>query len=283
MVAMASSRSPLIPSWLNFQYALEISEPLDVLNKYPSDKPLLMLVWPDKIPPAQHELLSKGKLIYNNSPHYMVYELSLDAARQLGTGLYARHTSEMQQLASPVLVNEYIGSDSGILAMHVNDFEKESKAVGFYSLGCKAIEAQKEVILSDTVLQNTTDSTRFMCSFWVNDLRTDLAGRTFIYIKTTAVGASESDFQTLYLPTCITTAQGAWSMIEFPVNVPLGNSRMQIILHNTDLPKGEVIYADKLMIRPAYTTIYYKTTQVIMRNNRYYPSGKSGQTLNTVR
>lgn len=270
MVSMASSRSPLIPSWLNFQYALEISEPLDVLNRYPSDKPLLMVVWPDKIPHTQQELLSRGKLIFNNSPYYLVYELSLDAARKLGTGLYARNESDLLQLESPVYVNGFTGSDSGIVDMIINDFETESKADGFYSRESKMVEAQKQVLLIDTLLRNRTDSSRFTCSFWIKDLRTDLAGRIFIYIKTTADGASESDFQTLYLPACITTAQGAWSMIEFPVNVPLGNSRMQIILHNTDLPKGEVIYADKLMIKPAHTIVYRKSTQIIMRNNRYY-------------
>ncbi|MBX7203827.1 MAG: hypothetical protein K1X81_00225 [Bacteroidia bacterium] len=272
MVSMTSSRSSLKESWLNFQYALENYRPLQVLQWYPNKKPLLVLAWPDKIPPAQKNLFLKCKKIFESPGGYGVYELPYDSLLFDSNRIYRQQESMIQTIPSYPFHGEsgLSVSDTGGNLTYFSFDNEQGKENGYFSKGCKKIKSKKFQLLLSKKLHLPAEE-RFNCSFWIKDISADLKGRIFILFVTKNIKGETVQYNQFYAPGNIVAADAEWGLIEFPITFKPEETNLEIYVHNDDLPSGSYYCIDEFLLKPENCHVLKKDTAFLMHNNRYFP------------
>lgn len=272
MVSMTSSRSSLKESWLNFQFSLENYRPKTVIQNYPNKKPLLVLAWPDKIPPAQQNLFSKCKWLFTSAAGYSIYELAYDSLIFDGMLEYQQHLNQLQKTpvysyptTSGLLVSDSL-ADVTYLPFD-NESEKES---GYFSKGCKKIRSKEyELLLSKK--NNSTIEQHFHCSFWVKNISADLKGRIFILFISKNAKGEIVQYTNFYAPGNIVAADAEWGLIELPLILKPDEINLEVYVHNDDLPSKSYYCIDEFLLKPENCNVFKQNPDFLMHNNRYFP------------
>ncbi|WP_400192623.1 hypothetical protein [Hymenobacter sp. B81] len=222
-----------------------IEKPL--LRQFPSDKPILLLVTPDALTPAQQRLVGLAKLLVA-TPEVSLYELPIAA---LAATTLAQERAKADSLLA-ILPARPDGlratTTRGVL---YQPFKEAADRRGRLGEGAFHEPKEKFSVLYDGALPAPADTGRYEVSVWVNGKTAYGYGN--LQVKLYA-GGQQVDHQVADGRLC-TEISGDWLRLAVPVRVVPGVNRVEVLHDSHDL------LADDLLIRPLDTDVYWRDAQ----------------------
>jgi hypothetical protein len=240
------------------EHAQLLSSPLldkPLLNKFPSRKPILLLVTPDALTPAEQRLVSLARPLITTGD-VKLYELPLAALAA------TTRAQERQKAAAllPTLPMRPGGlratTGKGVL---LQPFADSPDRRGRLGAGAFYEPAQKFSILYDGPVPAPADTGRYEVSVWLNGKMPEGYGN--MQVKQYANGALV-DHQVADARHS-TEVDGDWLRIVVPIRVQPTTDRLEVLYDNSEL------LVDELMIRPLDTDVYWYDQQKRLIMNGY--------------
>lgn len=218
--------------------------PKAILADLPSAKPILLLVTPDALSPAEQRLVGLAHKIAESS-FATLYELPLSALA--ATGLAAARARADSLLPRSAVPNQLVTS-TGKGALYV-PFDSSPDRRGRLAAGAFYEPAQKFSVLYDGPLPApASDTSRYELSVWVNaqmryglgglQLNLFRGGEQLAHLGVGGGGSSE--------------ILGDWVREVLVFKRPPGADRLEVLYDNQDL------LADDLLVRPLDTDVYWR-------------------------
>ncbi|MGY2130893.1 hypothetical protein ACW9KT_01605 [Hymenobacter sp. HD11105] len=240
------------------EHAQLLSSPLldkPLLDKFPSRKPILLLVTPDALTPAEQRLVSLARPLITTGD-VKLYELPLAALAA------TTRAQERQKAAAllPTLPMRPGGlratTGKGVL---LQPFADSPDRRGRLGAGAFYEPAQKFSILYDGPVPAPADTGRYEVSVWLNGKMPEGYGN--MQVKQYANGALV-DHQVADARHS-TEVDGDWLRIVVPIRVQPTTDRLEVLYDNSEL------LVDELMIRPLDTDVYWYDQQKRLIMNGY--------------
>lgn len=241
------------------QHVQLLSGPLldkPLLKQFPSNKPILLLVTPDALSPAEQRLVELGKfLVAANGVN--LYELSL-------TALAATTRAQERAKATTLLPTLPVRADSlrttspkGVL---LQSFDTSTDRRGRLEAGAFYEPKGKFSVLYDGSLPAPADTGRYEVSVWMNGKMEDGFGNMQVkqYANGGLVDHQVADAR------LSTEIDGDWVRVAVVILVKPGVDRLEVLYDNTDL------LVDDLLIRPLDTDVYWFDKRRRLILNGYY-------------
>ncbi|PJJ48479.1 glycosyltransferase family protein [Hymenobacter chitinivorans] len=223
-----------------------LSSPLvekTLLQKFPSDKPILLLVTTDALTPAEQRLVSIATRLVTVE-NVTLYELPVAA---LGATSLAQERAKAAALL-PTLPQRpgglYTSTDRGVV---YESFADKPDRRGRLAPGALYEPKEANTVLYDGPLPTPTDTARYEASVWVNG-KLDY-GYGVLRVKQFNGNSEVSDHAVDGRLT--TEVDGDWVRLQVVFRPAPGVNRIQVIFGGRD------ILADDLLIRPLTTDVYW--------------------------
>ena len=247
-----------------------LSSPLiarTLLTRLPSEKPILLLVTPGNLTPAEERIQGLARQLYVSSEGAL-YELSVAALA--ATALDTERAQAVQQLPRLPLRPDGLRctTNKGVM---LRNFDDVPNGVGHLLPGAFQERAQKFSVLYDGPVPAPADTGKYEISVWVN-------GKTAYGLGNLQakqyVGSDQVDHQVVSAMN-LTEIDGDWLRVALLVRIRPGVTRLEVLYDNREL------LADDLLIRPVDTDVYYFAQpgepQSLSKNTyRLYPAGHRG-------
>jgi hypothetical protein len=218
-----------------------VEKPL--LAQFPSRKPILLLVTPDYLTPAEQRLVSLAKLLVS-TPEVSLYELTLDSLA--ATDLPQERAKARALL--PTLPRRTNGlqctTSKGVLWQ---SFDQLPDHRGRQGSGAFYEPDPKFSVLYNGPVPAPADTGRYEVSAWVNGKMAYGYGN--MQVKQYAHG-EQVDHQVVDGRT-LTEFSGDWARIAVPIRIKAGTDRLEVLYDSEDL------LVDDLLIRPLDTDVYW--------------------------
>lgn len=219
--------------------------PKELLAHLPSAKPILLLVTPGYLMPAEQRIVSLAKPLHT-APEGTLYELPVAA---LAATTQAAEQAQAAALLPRLPVRPGAGgvhctTAKGIL---LNTFDDSPGRSGHLGPGAFAEPAQKFSVLYDGPVPMPADTGQYEISVWVNGKTA--YGLGALHVRQ-FVGDQAIDQQAVNAM-LVSEIDGDWLRVVLPLRVRPGVTRLEVIYENRDL------LADDLLIRPVDTDVYY--------------------------
>ena len=242
------SRTSLSQALQQLQLLSNPFTPKSILQKYPSKKPLLLLVVPDSLEAAEAALVAKAKLI-TAQQNYSLYQLPLDI-------LHASLKTKTELPDGLIRQNGMLITDkTGVIIR--KDFSG-NKEEGVFGNGALALH-EKKTMLIDTVISVPANGQQYEFSGWASAETPNLPVLT-LEIKNPA-GETLSEEKIYFNAT--TEVWGTWLFSSHTFKLPAGK------MHLTISTKSKKATLDNLLLRPVSTDVYFYggNKQLLLKNN----------------
>ena len=256
LLAMAMARSSVGQSLALAQLLSSTLVAKPLIAKFPNAKPILLLVVPGALNPAEQRLVGLAHLI-GSRPDAMLYELPIAA-------LAATDIAQEQARATallPALRSQggglFVSTPKNVL---LQAFDKGNDPRGRLTPGAFHEPLDQFSTLYDGPLPTPGDTGRYEVSVWVN-------AQTAYGLGNMQVKQFEGDNmrdQQVVGANSTTEITGDWVRVVVPFRVKPGINRLMVLYENRDL------LVDDLLIRPVDTDVYYyvgpKNKQELVKN-----------------
>ncbi|MBK0404206.1 hypothetical protein I5M27_14515 [Adhaeribacter sp. BT258] len=242
------SRTSLNQALQQLQLLSSPFTPKAILEKYPSQKPLLLLVVPDSLEPAEANLVKKASLITKQKA-YSLYRLPLDS-------LYAsRNTNKTLPEDLQQKAGMFISDSEGIVIR--KDFAG-NEGNGMFGKGALALKERKTILI-DTLLTVAAGGETYEFSGWASALTPNMPSLT-LEVKNQASEVLREE--KIYF-NASTEVWNNWLFSSHVFNVPAGKMKLTIST------KSKKATLDNLLLRPVKTDVYFYfgKQQILFRNN----------------
>lgn len=228
------------------QHAQLLSGPLldkPLVNQFPSDKPILLLVTTDALSPAEQRLAALARPLVS-SGNVSLYELSLSAL----TATQRKQEKAKAAMLLPTLPVRGNGlqatTTKGVL---LQSFDDSSDRRGRRGAGAFYEPKEKFSTLYNGPVPTPADTGRYEVSVWMNGKMAYGFGNMQVkqYINDLQVDHQVTDAR------LSTEIDGDWVRIAVPIRIKSGVDRLEVLYDNTDL------LIDDLLIRPIDTDVYW--------------------------
>jgi hypothetical protein len=222
-----------------------IEKPL--LNAFPSQKPILLLVTPDALTPAEQRLVSIARLLVS-APEAKLYELPIAA---LAATSVAQEKAKADSLL-PTLPARPDGLYTATTKWVAREsFDKQPDRRGRLAPGAFYEPKDQLSLLYSARLPTPADTGRYEVSVWVNAKMA--YGNGGMQVKQ-FVNDQEVDMQ-IGDGRISMEIDGDWFRVAVPIRIRAGVTRLEVLYLNRDL------LADDLLIRPLDADVYWYDSQ----------------------
>lgn len=230
----------------------------ELLPCLPSAKPILLVVVPQALTPAEQRLVGLAHLV-RATPEVALY--ALPVAALAATSLAAERAKAAALLPTLRLHNgSYASTDKGVLRLA---FDQRPDRRGRLAPGAFYEPREMFSTLYDGPLPMPADTGRYEASVWVN--ATTGYGLGNMQVKLYQHGQQLD--QQVADARISTEIQGDWVRVAVQFRRPAAADRLEILYDGHDL------LADDLLVRPLGTDAYWRTAQgQLVRNG--YPLGQ---------
>lgn len=241
------------------QHAQLLSGPLldkSLLEQFPSDKPILLLVTPDALSLAEQRLVGLGKFLVS-AEGVKLYELPLSALAAT-TRAQERAKADTLLPTLPVRANNLqVTTPKGVL---LQSFDTSSDRRGRIGAGAFYEPKEKFSILYNGPLPAPADTGRYEVSVWMNGKMEDGFGNMQVkqYANGVLVDHQVADAR------LSTEIDGDWVRVAVSILVKPSTDRLEVLYDNSDL------LVDDLLIRPLDTDVYWFDKRCRLLLNGYY-------------
>jgi len=261
--AVQMSRTSISQTMENLSLYFEPNRPYSIINKYVTDKDILLLV-------------AKNKKLNNNELRFVKYADLIDVNEKYSA--YRLSVKNIQLLNSDYRENIYKSSLDSNLYL-VNGFLQTTHDNGviFESFGNKHptnkrdkiahFDATKHNTIFEIPLFESMDTV--VISFWINNMDKDIFPRSDIKIgnKTKAHDFEQKATYTIFRQIQYVDENG-WGLVEFKYHPNEKGEILRLEIWNSLTTNGE-FKIDDLLIRKANNDVYYKGDGFVFMNNRY--------------
>lgn len=217
--------------------------PKELLAGLPSQKPILLLVTPETITPAEQRLVALSTLVIT-TPEMSLYALPVAAlAATVLPQERAVAAARLPQL-SPRPGGYYCTTPKGVL---VENFSGKPDRRGRLGAGAFYEPANAFSMLYDGPLPAPADTGRYELSVWMNAKM----GYSLGNLQVVQYAAGQTLDHQLADAHVSTEVDGDWLRVAIIMRVKPGTDRLQVVYDNQDL------LVDDLIIRPLDTDVYY--------------------------
>ncbi|UYZ58519.1 hypothetical protein [Hymenobacter latericus] len=230
--------------------------PKPLLQRFPSQKPILLLVTPTGLSEAEQRIIALAKPLVQ-TPQASLYELPLAA---LGA------TTTQQELQRgialwPTLPERPNGlrttTGTGVL---LQDFAQSADRRGRLAPGALYEPAEKFSVLYDGPVPAPADTGKYEVSLWMHGMMDHSFGNMQVkqYMGNDMIDHQVTDGHRT------TEIDGVWVRVAVPIRVRPGTTRLEVLYDNKDL------LVDDLLIRPIDTDVYWRTAagQLVLNGYR---------------
>ena len=213
----------------------------ELLPKLPSQKPILLLVTPQTLTPAEQRLVSLAHKIAS-SPSVTLYELPIAALA--ATDLVAEQAKAARLLPAQPTNGLYTTTNKGVMRLA---FDQSADRRGRLAPGAFAAPGSGFSTIYDGPLPMPADTGRYEVSVWVSattsrglgNLQVKLYGPSGQLVHATADTRASAEIV------------GTWVRVAVTFHRPAEANRLEILYENDDL------LADDLLVRPLDTNVYW--------------------------
>jgi hypothetical protein len=230
-------RTSLSQTYKNIELSLTPWEKYRVIDEYPNNKPLLLMVAKcDELSIDEKRLVENASFIMA-TPNFDLYEMSIDSLRAIPAKVnFPQH---YQDLIDSVENQINIGEKDCFLDKNGNMMADDKNLKGV-----KVTRKFTRIMEAPVMLDSTKT---YYLRFWVKDYAKDMVVRTQILII-----QSTPDHQTLEekysdIFRHIRSFNGDWALIEIPIKVKQPNEIFKLLIKNSVLD-GQVVYFDEFSI-----------------------------------
>jgi len=222
-----------------------VSIPKSLLRDFPSNKPILLLVSPAAMSPAELRIIGLATSLGVQTAEYALYELPLEV---LGaTNLVQERKQAAQRW--PLLTQQPNGlrttTPSGVLSESFDQSPDRRSRLG--AGGAFYAAPQQFSKLYDGPLPSPADSGRYEASVWVNAKTGYGCGN--LQVKLYAADGQQLDHQVAD-GRVTTEIDGDWVRVAVPFRRTAAAARLEVLFDSRDL------LADDLLVRPLGTDVY---------------------------
>lgn len=250
LLATYVSRPSVSQMLLHVQLLSSPLIPKALLNDFPSNKPLLLLVSPAAMTVAELHLIDLAKPIGLATSDYALYELPLAALA--ATTLAVERTKAAQLLPTLARLPSGIQTTTG-KAVLVESYDRSpDRRSRLGTGGAFYAEPQQFSTLYDGPLPMPADTGAYEASVWINAQNKYGCGNMQIKIydaQGQLLAHEKADGRVT------TEVDGPWVRVAVPFRRKATATRMEILYESRDL------LADDLLVRPQDTDVYYYVPQ----------------------
>ncbi|KAA9331870.1 hypothetical protein [Adhaeribacter soli] len=242
------SRTSVSQSLMQLQLLSSPFIPKTILPKYASRKPLLLMVTPDSLLPAEAALVKKARFI-TQKERIALYQLPLDSL-QAAANTIPPLLDGLQKKG-----NYYVSNQNGaIIRRAFTDGEQQE---GLYQTGTLALD-QKKTIIIDTLI-NLPASQAYELTAWAYAMAKNLPTLTVTLTNPDGTLIQESEMRFTS-----TETMNNWLMGEHTFKVPAGRTQLRIT------SKSRQALVDDILVRPLNTDVYFYgfPKSILIKNNR---------------
>ncbi|UOR04740.1 hypothetical protein MUN82_17545 [Hymenobacter aerilatus] len=219
--------------------------PKALLKKFPSQKPILLVVTATDLPPAQRRLLNVATPLVNVKEG-MLFELPLEV---LGATTYEQEYQKALKLWPTLRTRpDGLRTTTGRAVLY-QPFANGTSQQGRLAAGAFWEPLDKFSVLYDGPFPSPTDTGRYEISVWVNGKMEYGLGN--MQVKQFGAANEVLDHQVADGRVC-TEIDGDWLRMAIPVQRQPGTQRLEVLYQSRDL------LADDLLIRPMDTDVYWR-------------------------
>lgn len=241
-----------------------------ILDDFPNDKPILVFVTKDAYNHLgyRYRHVTRGlKQLYEDE-FIILYELPLSTWEERVEKQSQQYRTEVD--SSIIIPHGEIFSKDSLLNFVYKSYDDLDTTIA-YQGGAKAFAAKEDHVVFDDTIPNQQNQERTVLSLW-SKMDIDLTPRTRMTI-TEYLPESGEVLQTVGggFHEYIRSVDEGWMLIDYPFELKQTDSKVKVILRNSDMLYGTYFYVDELQIRNASTRLYQKNENWRMVNNRWIP------------
>lgn len=266
------TRTSLSHTYNQLQLVTEPYRLPSILERYPSDKPLLM-AWDENTFQNEKEryqhLMEGTYLKYEKGP-LRLYELPLNSFQERINSRRAKWIREIG-LADTLYTIAGLKSPLDYQNFVYESFD-DSTATAIY-LGAGAFEGAMtaENIIFDGPIPNQKKERTYKFSFWMY-MRSDLHPRSRMQLieYDPKTGAELQQFKTDMRYLIKVFDSNGWTLQEKELRAKSADSHFKIIIFNERL-KNQPLLVDELLIQPRDRYLFQMNDTMVWKNNRWFP------------
>lgn len=267
------TRTPLGQTLKQVQLALEPYRRPAILEDFPNDKPLLLMVanyqFSQQKERYQH-LLEGAQLLYE-SDSYRLFRLPLPAfAERIGVRARAVvHTLDTDTL-SLYAHGPFLSRDSNMTFLY-ESFDSLAASRHYRGGGAISGPAASGLVAFDGSIPGQSAQGWYAFSVWMF-LGEDLCARSEAQILEYLPEGEQEVYQRRYHVYGQLRAldNNGWGLLEFRFIPQLAGSRIRFTIRNEELGR-QPLYLDELLIRQEIDEIYRREENYVWKNNRWFP------------
>ena len=267
LTAVMMGRTSMIETMLNLQLMKEAYNSYDILDLWPNNKPLLVLI--DKtaqLCKSENKIMQKAELLDFNDQ----LEIRKITRRDFEEILAENKERIKQEIEDNKLFTwgDLLSSDS-ILNFYYNGLGNISPCVSEIGKDCYSGSVVEKNIILETQLNMIDISQEYVVSLWIESMDKDMYPRSNLSVSLCNENnvTYYNEFQ-IRKKLSIIDSNG-WGLIEFKIKFNQKTDKIKIEIENNLLTRGK-LNVDEILIRPVGTDIYSLYNDIIYKNNRFY-------------
>jgi hypothetical protein len=250
------SRTSLNQTMENVGLMLEPSATSVNMERFPSEKPFLLMAARCKSLTEQEQRLIRHAMWLDSSGVFDVYALPFRAFRDIYDSIALAAVLEYRD---PELF-EHAGIRSTDSTLNYRYLYTDSLFTG---------TARNNNILFSGPLPNSDTGRSYVVSFWMDNIRTDLYPRTRVILAETDDQGNRSREESSEVSKHLVMIDGNRGLVEMKFKLQHPANMISVSAQNPAL-RNNPLRIDNLLIRPEMISVYRKDKQGIWKNNRLY-------------
>ena len=259
-----------------------VSEPYRypaILEDYPNQKPLLMLIDEERFrraaPRWDHFLsAATGVRFLKDLGRLKIYAVPLSFFR--ANADRQREIVETEARTLPLFPDGNLLLSDSTAKPLIRTWDEQTSDFAYQGRGGFSGPINQKNVVFDASIPQQLAGGRYLLSIWMY-LNDDMRGTSTCTLREYDPLSGKDLFTQSFAvgQNTIVFDSNGWGLLEFPLEARSAVSRVQISFQNTEA-KGE-LFLDELLIRPEGVGVYRRTSKGWSKNNRFYENPEAGR------
>jgi len=265
------TRTSLTQTMKQIELVLEPYRLPAILEDYPDEKPLLLLVsnyhFSQQREKYEH-LLEEAQLLFENE-QYQLHRVALNTFQKRINNRIRKieNTLEYDSLSLKTH-GDFLTRDSALTFVYESYDSLESDSV-YRGNGAFQHPAAKDAVLFEGSIPQQQENGYYTFSVWMY-LQQDLVPRSWGHIiELDDENGAEIGRKSFQVNQEVKVIDDGWGLIEVVYPAKKSDSTLRFVISNSEL-KQQPLYFDEFLLRPTVSDVYRQERSYIFKNNRWF-------------
>ena len=276
-IAIKNSRLPSMAVMLNRtsisqtieNVSLMLGPSSGVLNlgRFPSKKPfLLMAARCDLLSEHERQMIAHSRWI-DSTGNFDLYEMPFRAFTDIADSMAKEIAGESTN--AHLFGNAATRSSDSLLTYRFVNFDSLAHSSSLDGTQCFEGKAKIRNVLFRGSIPKADTSRLYYVSFWMNNVRSDLYPRTNVFCTETDTSGNIINAESFAVFKKFVQIVDNWALVQIKLKMHNPLNKMEIAIQNSML-ENNLIQVDNLLIIPEKSDLYYRPSNGLLKNNRFY-------------